>query len=1050
MEQPENSSSEGEGKAVETSTTATTPQTVAPPTKHAVPTRALPPTPTQHPSPTPTATTAPTSSTDNAATQSPAVLSPRSTQPPPPPSRDTKPTPTFSEASFSSLSASSSSLPAYATTSHPEHVVSAPTTTITATLPRPNVQQIQEQIQPVAGGSGQGAGSKVASLITKTNMSPEEELQRLKEVHETMVKKLQQWQSDLLKRPAVTPVPMSEARAKVEEILKEVYSKPGHPSSIVSSASTPAITVGAAVTGTVAALVASTGAGNRGSTRGPSATISSLNSSSNSNPNPPKVSTLVRSLSQSYGKNNTSSNQLQPPPQADMSVSSDATPTKLPPAPSSPSPSHSSSTIEALKGTTTSQPTTPQPDRKKTPEQQVEALTAEFLQTERTYVNGLRVLVEVYLKGVRADELMSVKDIQTVFSNVDVIFELNQKLLSDLEKTHEAGGGSILKNLCDNLGTFIPFLKMYTQYINNYDNAHKRVKKLSNSAAFKTFLQQCKSRPECNSLGLHDHLIMPVQRLPRYELLLRDILRYTPDDSAEHSKIKNLLGTIQNVNKYVNESKRSQETRQKLYKLKDACKPKGVDIFDRPHRELIKELTLSSHEVQPGEEGRFINHTDSIKFKEHHFFLFDDMMVEVQKLKSDKFKFIRHYNLLHYEVKLSLLEDWLKSKEDSKLNKPAATGAEQHHHHHRPSSAGLHHQLQTKGGGGMSRTSSEIKLGAPSVEDGEDGTESEGSGIHIQRHQQPPLEGGGSDSPLVGKQEQWRRSISGLHNGGGTAAAAASEERAATTEAEEAPDPTSPASSTSTDQQQPHVGALPPGELEMQMQMLMAATQMQMAGSSTSFVLVNRLLDKRVVIRTSSIEAKKEVIKLIEDARERAKALQSEPAKAAEGLPSGSAISNIAGTGLGTLLDGGGEGESSEEEGEGGEEHAATNSGSVVVEEQEQQHQKKKGASMPKRIKSMKLKKEKKKDRRGSLAPSSGSEGNSGIGAGGSTPEQPNPLASSASGLPSSGNSTGGTIRGRIVSAFNKKGSADKGVAGGGTEEDEKKGSKKKKLFGFS
>lgn len=102
---------------------------------------------------------------------------------------------------------------------------------------------------------------------------------------------------------------------------------------------------------------------------------------------------------------------------------------------------------------------------------------------------------------------------------------------------------------------------------------------------------ECQSRPESKKLDLPSYLIMPVQRLPRYELLLRDLIKQTPPDDSEHPKLSSLLGTamgplgdhqgvgpvtpplcllfpqhaeaVQSVNKHVNESKKNAELRQK-------------------------------------------------------------------------------------------------------------------------------------------------------------------------------------------------------------------------------------------------------------------------------------------------------------------------------------------------------------------------------------------------------------------------------------------------------------------------------------------------------
>lgn len=38
----------------------------------------------------------------------------------------------------------------------------------------------------------------------------------------------------------------------------------------------------------------------------------------------------------------------------------------------------------------------------------------------------------------------------------------------------------------------------------------------------------------CGNLTLQHHMLSPVQRIPRYEMLLRDYLRKLPEDSPDH------------------------------------------------------------------------------------------------------------------------------------------------------------------------------------------------------------------------------------------------------------------------------------------------------------------------------------------------------------------------------------------------------------------------------------------------------------------------------------------------------------------------------------
>jgi hypothetical protein len=39
--------------------------------------------------------------------------------------------------------------------------------------------------------------------------------------------------------------------------------------------------------------------------------------------------------------------------------------------------------------------------------------------------------------------------------------------------------------------------------------------------------------PECRNLSLQHHMLTPIQRIPRYVLLLKDYIKNLPEDSAD-------------------------------------------------------------------------------------------------------------------------------------------------------------------------------------------------------------------------------------------------------------------------------------------------------------------------------------------------------------------------------------------------------------------------------------------------------------------------------------------------------------------------------------
>merc|ERR1712100_69390 len=75
---------------------------------------------------------------------------------------------------------------------------------------------------------------------------------------------------------------------------------------------------------------------------------------------------------------------------------------------------------------------------------------------------------------------------------------------------------------------FISFadpLKTYFSYMNHYQTVVPLLSS-TNGTEFAEELEKMK-KPVCNGKGLRDYLIMPAQRIPRYLMLLMDLLKNT-------------------------------------------------------------------------------------------------------------------------------------------------------------------------------------------------------------------------------------------------------------------------------------------------------------------------------------------------------------------------------------------------------------------------------------------------------------------------------------------------------------------------------------------
>jgi len=76
---------------------------------------------------------------------------------------------------------------------------------------------------------------------------------------------------------------------------------------------------------------------------------------------------------------------------------------------------------------------------------------------------------------------------------------------------------------------------------------------------FNQFLQIARYMPQLENKSLDDLLIMPVQRVPRYKLLLTELYEKTPKTHGDHKDLNQALNMTNKLALSINESTRQAE-----------------------------------------------------------------------------------------------------------------------------------------------------------------------------------------------------------------------------------------------------------------------------------------------------------------------------------------------------------------------------------------------------------------------------------------------------------------------------------------------------------
>ena len=96
---------------------------------------------------------------------------------------------------------------------------------------------------------------------------------------------------------------------------------------------------------------------------------------------------------------------------------------------------------------------------------------------------------------------------------------------------------------------------------------------------------------ECGNLPVQHHLIGPIQRIPRYRLLLEAYLKKLPTTSSDRDDTQKALEIVSKAAEHANEAMRRIASFKKLLEVQEQVKG-AVDLVS-PTRMLVKEGKIS-------------------------------------------------------------------------------------------------------------------------------------------------------------------------------------------------------------------------------------------------------------------------------------------------------------------------------------------------------------------------------------------------------------------------------------------------------------------------
>ncbi|RCI05139.1 RHO1 GDP-GTP exchange protein 2 [Rhizopus stolonifer] len=219
----------------------------------------------------------------------------------------------------------------------------------------------------------------------------------------------------------------------------------------------------------------------------------------------------------------------------------------------------------------------------------------ELIYTEQDFVRDLQYLHDFWVEPLLTldiiDDDYKVKFVKEVFYNIADVRHINSELSRALdarqaEKYLVSGIGDVMM---EHVRNFEPFIEY---------GAHQIVGKYmfelekKRNPVFARFVEETERKPESRRLELNGYLTKPTTRLGRYNLLLREILKKTPDDNPDKELIPKVMDIVAKHLERVNLETGKRENLFNLQQISERLEFKSpadyVDLkLDKPGRQLL-------------------------------------------------------------------------------------------------------------------------------------------------------------------------------------------------------------------------------------------------------------------------------------------------------------------------------------------------------------------------------------------------------------------------------------------------------------------------------
>ncbi|XP_031433610.1 guanine nucleotide exchange factor VAV2 isoform X8 [Clupea harengus] len=260
----------------------------------------------------------------------------------------------------------------------------------------------------------------------------------------------------------------------------------------------------------------------------------------------------------------------------------------------------------------------------------------EIQETEAKYYKTLEDIDKNYMIPLK--QVLSSQDMEAIFVNLEDVIKVHAALLKAIDLNMMNGGSGLGKIFLD----FKERLLIYGQYCSHMEHAQKTLDDLIVTREdVKMKVEECTMKVQEGKFKLQDLLVVPMQRVLKYHLLLKELLSHSAD-RPERQQLKEALEAMQDLAMYINEVKRDNETLKKISEFQSSIE-NLVCFFPHQHVKL-------EEYGRPKIDGELKVSTAVNRTKQDRYIFLFDKVVIVCKRKGYNYELKEIIELQYYKM----------------------------------------------------------------------------------------------------------------------------------------------------------------------------------------------------------------------------------------------------------------------------------------------------------------------------------------------------------------------------------------------------------------